>query len=66
MRFQKLICGFGLSYFAEESGSSVMVKYFYSKGSIEWHWSFYRYCVHSKILQSVANYHPIQNHLSNG
>ena len=40
--------------------SSVIFIQFYARGSIEWRYSFYHNCGHSKILQNVAKYRSIQ------
>ena len=48
------------SYPKKEPGSSVIFIHFDTRCSIEWRWSFYHYCAHSKILQNLARYRSIQ------
>ena len=53
------LCDRPSSYSRKEPVSSVIFKHFYTRGSIEWRYSFFHYYVHSRILQNVARYRSI-------
>ena len=52
----KIPCSIDLLAILQKSLNQALFLYnlIYTRGLIEWHWSLYHYCAHSKILQNAS------------